>query len=249
MLLIGTNRCNKFWILYAGILFRTFGILWRNCPGVSSNWFHFGSRHTYSATRITQFTCRSISPDLYRASGKFEVLDRILPKLRATNHKVLLFCQMTTLMTIMEDYFAYRNFKYLRLDGETDYFFKSLWCSLLFSLIYSSNCFLCNSIAVFVFFSIACLSTQALQRLRIEGCYWRRSTTQSQSTLFSSWAQEPEVLASTCSLRTLWLFLTLTGTPIRWAAHSFRYKELDKPYTVNIYGCTPIHSCHHDLFT
>lgn len=58
------------------------------------------------------------SPDLYRASGKFEVLDRILPKLRATNHKVLLFCQMTSLMTIMEDYFAYRNFKYLRLDGE-----------------------------------------------------------------------------------------------------------------------------------
>lgn len=57
--------------------------------------------------------------DLYRASGKFELLDRILPKLRATNHKVLLFCQMTTLMTIMEDYFAYRNFKYLRLDGTT----------------------------------------------------------------------------------------------------------------------------------
>ncbi|MGH0168795.1 UNVERIFIED_CONTAM: hypothetical protein FKN15_055359 [Acipenser sinensis] len=56
-------------------------------------------------------------PDLYRASGKFEVLDRILPKLRVTNHKVLLFCQMTSLMTIMEDYFAYRNFKYLRLDG------------------------------------------------------------------------------------------------------------------------------------
>ncbi|KAJ8251297.1 hypothetical protein GJAV_G00219830 [Gymnothorax javanicus] len=58
-------------------------------------------------------------PDLYRASGKFELLDRILPKLRATNHKVLLFCQMTSLMTIMEDYFAFRNFKYLRLDGTT----------------------------------------------------------------------------------------------------------------------------------
>lgn len=58
--------------------------------------------------------------DLYRASGKFELLDRILPKLRATNHKVLLFCQMTSLMTIMEDYFAYRGFKYLRLDGKCD---------------------------------------------------------------------------------------------------------------------------------
>ncbi|XP_062307157.1 probable global transcription activator SNF2L2 isoform X2 [Osmerus eperlanus] len=57
--------------------------------------------------------------DLYRASGKFELLDRILPKLHATNHRVLLFCQMTSLMTIMEDYFAYRNFLYLRLDGTT----------------------------------------------------------------------------------------------------------------------------------
>uniref|UniRef100_A0A7N6BFB9 SWI/SNF related, matrix associated, actin dependent regulator of chromatin, subfamily a, member 2 n=1 Tax=Anabas testudineus TaxID=64144 RepID=A0A7N6BFB9_ANATE len=58
-------------------------------------------------------------PDLYRASGKFELLDRILPKLQATNHRVLLFCQMTSLMTIMEDYFSYRNFQYLRLDGTT----------------------------------------------------------------------------------------------------------------------------------
>ncbi|KAJ1207014.1 hypothetical protein NDU88_002407 [Pleurodeles waltl] len=57
--------------------------------------------------------------DLYRASGKFELLDRILPKLRATNHRVLLFCQMTSLMTIMQEYFAFRSFPHLRLDGTT----------------------------------------------------------------------------------------------------------------------------------
>ncbi|XP_023029619.2 ATP-dependent helicase brm isoform X2 [Leptinotarsa decemlineata] len=56
-------------------------------------------------------------PDTYRASGKFELLDRILPKLKITNHRVLLFCQMTQLMTIMEDYLNWRGFKYLRLDG------------------------------------------------------------------------------------------------------------------------------------
>lgn len=60
-----------------------------------------------------------IRPDLYRASGKFELLDRILPKLKATNHRVLLFCQMTQLMTIMEDYLSWRGFMYLRLDGTT----------------------------------------------------------------------------------------------------------------------------------
>ncbi|KAB0802651.1 hypothetical protein PPYR_04837 [Photinus pyralis] len=58
-------------------------------------------------------------PDIYRASGKFELLDRILPKLKATNHRVLLFCQMTQLMTIMEDYLGWRSFGYLRLDGTT----------------------------------------------------------------------------------------------------------------------------------
>ncbi|KAF5276830.1 hypothetical protein FQA39_LY06382 [Lamprigera yunnana] len=58
-------------------------------------------------------------PDIYRASGKFELLDRILPKLKQTNHRVLLFCQMTQLMTIMEDYLGWRGFAYLRLDGTT----------------------------------------------------------------------------------------------------------------------------------
>lgn len=42
-------------------------------------------------------------------SGKFELLDRILPKLKDTGHKVLLFSQMTQLMTILEDFLAYRG--------------------------------------------------------------------------------------------------------------------------------------------
>ncbi|XP_076812065.1 SWI/SNF-related matrix-associated actin-dependent regulator of chromatin subfamily A member 4-like [Clavelina lepadiformis] len=58
-------------------------------------------------------------PDLYRTCGKFELLDRLLPKLKISSHRVLLFCQMTSTMTILEDYFAYRGHKYLRLDGST----------------------------------------------------------------------------------------------------------------------------------
>eukprot|EP00095_Tigriopus_kingsejongensis_P009239 maker-scaffold495_size155559-snap-gene-0.32 protein:Tk09239 transcript:maker-scaffold495_size155559-snap-gene-0.32-mRNA-1 annotation:"homeotic gene" len=58
-------------------------------------------------------------PDVYRSSGKFELIDRILPKLKATGHRVLMFCQMTQCMTIIEDYFNYRGFKFLRLDGMT----------------------------------------------------------------------------------------------------------------------------------
>lgn len=54
-----------------------------------------------------------------RASGKFELLDRLLPKLRRAGHRVLLFSQMTRLMDILEVYLQVHDFKYLRLDGST----------------------------------------------------------------------------------------------------------------------------------
>lgn len=57
--------------------------------------------------------------ELYRVSGKFEVLDRMLPKLIHFGHKVLIFSQMTQLMDILADYFEWRGLKYFRLDGST----------------------------------------------------------------------------------------------------------------------------------
>uniref|UniRef100_A0A0M3IBV2 Helicase C-terminal domain-containing protein n=1 Tax=Ascaris lumbricoides TaxID=6252 RepID=A0A0M3IBV2_ASCLU len=57
--------------------------------------------------------------DLYRVGGKFELLDRILLKLKVTGHRLLMFCQMTSLMSIMEDFLIYRQYRYLRLDGNT----------------------------------------------------------------------------------------------------------------------------------
>eukprot|EP00980_Cylindrotheca_fusiformis_P020062 scaffold7139_cov115-Cylindrotheca_fusiformis.AAC.12 len=60
-----------------------------------------------------------INENIIRSSAKFELLDRMLPKLRAAGHRVLMFTQMTAVMTILEDYFAYRGFMSLRLDGST----------------------------------------------------------------------------------------------------------------------------------
>lgn len=60
-----------------------------------------------------------IDEDLIRVSGKFELLDRMLPKLRSAGHRVLMFSQMTQLMTILEKFFELRGFPYLRLDGST----------------------------------------------------------------------------------------------------------------------------------
>ncbi|KAI1661630.1 chromatin remodeling complex SWI/SNF, component SWI2 and related ATPase [Daldinia decipiens] len=56
---------------------------------------------------------------LWRTAGKFELLDRILPKYKATGHRVLMFFQMTAIMDIMEDFLRYRGIQYLRLDGNT----------------------------------------------------------------------------------------------------------------------------------
>merc|ERR1712012_633529 len=58
-------------------------------------------------------------PDMFRSSGKFELLDRIFPKMKRSGHRILLFCQMTQLVTILEDYLNWRGHKYLRLDGTT----------------------------------------------------------------------------------------------------------------------------------
>lgn len=62
---------------------------------------------------------RGNSPLLYRVAGKFELLDRVLPKFKVTGHRVLMFFQMTQVMDIMEDFLRLRDLKYMRLDGST----------------------------------------------------------------------------------------------------------------------------------
>eukprot|EP00917_Polyrhabdina_sp_WS-2016_P011196 GHVP01024753.1.p1 GENE.GHVP01024753.1~~GHVP01024753.1.p1 ORF type:complete len:408 (+),score=35.20 GHVP01024753.1:816-2039(+) len=54
---------------------------------------------------------------LYRVSGKVHVLKNILHKLVATKRKILIFFQMTQMMTIMEDFLVMEGLGYLRLDG------------------------------------------------------------------------------------------------------------------------------------
>ena len=51
------------------------------------------------------------------ASGKFLLLDKLLPYLKARNHRVLVFSQMTRMLDIVQDYLGYRGYSYERLDG------------------------------------------------------------------------------------------------------------------------------------
>ncbi|CDF88728.1 ZYBA0S03-00562g1_1 [Zygosaccharomyces bailii CLIB 213] len=78
---------------------------------------------------------RETNATIWRVAGKLELLERVLPKLKATGHRVLIFFQMTQIMDIMEDFLRYIGIKYLRLDGHT----KSDERSELLSLFNDEN--------------------------------------------------------------------------------------------------------------
>uniref|UniRef100_A0A3Q4AZA8 Proliferation-associated SNF2-like protein n=1 Tax=Mola mola TaxID=94237 RepID=A0A3Q4AZA8_MOLML len=62
-----------------------------------------------------------IDEQLVQTSGKFLILDRMLPALKERGHKVLIFSQMTSILDILMDYCFLRGFQYSRLDGSMSY--------------------------------------------------------------------------------------------------------------------------------
>ena len=70
----------------------------------------------------------AVGPAIIRECGKLIVLDRMLVKLKASGHRVLLFSTMTKLLDILEVYLQWRelpavagggHMRYLRIDGST----------------------------------------------------------------------------------------------------------------------------------
>uniref|UniRef100_A0ACB8F7Y0 Uncharacterized protein n=2 Tax=Sphaerodactylus townsendi TaxID=933632 RepID=A0ACB8F7Y0_9SAUR len=62
-----------------------------------------------------------VDEDLVKNSGKFLLLDRMLPELKKRGHKVLVFSQMTKMLDILMDYCYLRDFQFSRLDGTMSY--------------------------------------------------------------------------------------------------------------------------------
>uniref|UniRef100_A0A8C5ELR6 Proliferation-associated SNF2-like protein n=1 Tax=Gouania willdenowi TaxID=441366 RepID=A0A8C5ELR6_GOUWI len=62
-----------------------------------------------------------VDEELVKSSGKFLILDRLLPALKKRGHKVLIFSQMTSILDILMDYCYLRGFQYSRLDGSMAY--------------------------------------------------------------------------------------------------------------------------------
>lgn len=52
-------------------------------------------------------------------SAKLAHLDTLLQELKAGDHRVLIYFQMTRMMDLMEEYLIYRQHKYIRLDGSS----------------------------------------------------------------------------------------------------------------------------------
>lgn len=50
-------------------------------------------------------------------SGKLVLLDKLLVRLKADGHRVLIFSQMVRMLDILSDYMQYRGYAHQRLDG------------------------------------------------------------------------------------------------------------------------------------
>ncbi|XP_043724989.1 CHD3-type chromatin-remodeling factor CHR7-like [Telopea speciosissima] len=56
---------------------------------------------------------------LVSSSGKLQLLEQLLPKLKERGNRVLLFSQFTTMLDILEDFLSFLGLTYFRIDGKT----------------------------------------------------------------------------------------------------------------------------------
>lgn len=79
------------------------------------------TNHIWSHSPLVQF--RSRFPDLsslINDSAKLRYLDKLLKKLKKEKKRALVFCQMTKMLDILEDFLQFKRHKYFRLDGSCD---------------------------------------------------------------------------------------------------------------------------------
>ncbi|XP_016197018.1 ISWI chromatin-remodeling complex ATPase CHR17 isoform X2 [Arachis ipaensis] len=65
------------------------------------------------------FSSAETFDEWFQISGKMVLLDKLLPKLKERDSRVLIFSQMTRLLDILEDYLMFRGYQYCRIDGNT----------------------------------------------------------------------------------------------------------------------------------
>uniref|UniRef100_A0A7S3AJF1 Helicase C-terminal domain-containing protein n=1 Tax=Haptolina ericina TaxID=156174 RepID=A0A7S3AJF1_9EUKA len=78
--------------------------------------------HPYLIKGVEETNTRELAKDehlgsLLKASGKFVLLDKLLPKLKSEGHRVLIFSQMVKMLDMLSDYLRERRYSHERLDG------------------------------------------------------------------------------------------------------------------------------------
>lgn len=76
--------------------------------------------HPYLFDGIEDRSLDAFGEHLVQNCGKLSLLDKLLPRLKEGDHRVLVFSQMTRVLDILEDYCTMRQYKFCRIDGGTD---------------------------------------------------------------------------------------------------------------------------------
>jgi SWI/SNF-related matrix-associated actin-dependent regulator of chromatin subfamily A member 5 len=76
--------------------------------------------HPYLFDGVEDRTLDPFGDHVVTNCGKLSLLDRLLPRLKADGHRVLIFSQMTRVLDILEDYATMRNYEFCRIDGGTE---------------------------------------------------------------------------------------------------------------------------------
>ncbi|VAH83090.1 unnamed protein product [Triticum turgidum subsp. durum] len=75
--------------------------------------------YLFPGLEVKQHEGEDVFQSLVSASGKLQLLDKLLPKLKERGNRVLIFSQMTKMLDILEDFLSFLGYKYARIDGQT----------------------------------------------------------------------------------------------------------------------------------
>ncbi|KAM0925849.1 hypothetical protein ACQ4PT_003771 [Festuca glaucescens] len=75
--------------------------------------------YLFPGLELNQRAAEDVFLSLVSASGKLQLLHKLLPKLKERGNRVLIFSQMTKMLDILEDFLFSLGYKYARIDGQT----------------------------------------------------------------------------------------------------------------------------------
>ncbi|KAK1668626.1 hypothetical protein QYE76_056785 [Lolium multiflorum] len=75
--------------------------------------------YLFPGLEVHQRAGEDVFLSLVSASGKLQLLHKLLPKLKERGNRVLIFSQMTKMLDILEDFLFSLGYKYARIDGQT----------------------------------------------------------------------------------------------------------------------------------